>query len=356
MQTVTGIQVQQFRKLDSYVLPLDEHVTLIQGVNGSGKTSLIEGLYLAATGESFRAGKIEEMVAFGQEMGRVQVKLEKGSDEDVALEVAVTRGVVQGKKTQKRLFTVNGVRRRRASLLGNLYAVVFRPEDMRLVEGSPARRRDFLDRTLCMLWPDYGRALKQYGQALIRYNKLLQAVREREQPPTVLQYWEQTIITTGSFIQKLRSECIAHINTVEFVMQLECVYQQSVMSKDRVEEYRARAIAAGHALVGPHKDDFQVLFTPEKSATPEDMAVYGSRGQQRLAVLWLKLAELSYIRSITDQSPLLLLDDIFSELDADNGQIIIDLIRQHQTVVTTAYPETVLPLFDEFSIKSVTLQ
>jgi len=371
MQRVVGLQLENFRSYKQYVLHLDPQVTILSGPNASGKTTLIEALYLGATGESFRATKVEEMVKFEAEFGRVQIKLRKDQEieinaedetqangEDVDLEITVTRGVVQGKATSKRLYGVNGIRRRRAGLIGNFYAVVFRPEDMRLIEGSTARRRDFLDRTLSMLFPTYEQSHKNYGQALVRYNKLLQAVRDGEQPFSVLKYWEQLLIQHGQILQKHRTDFIAAINEVAFVMKLSCLYKASLITSARIDEYRPRALAAGHTLIGPHKDDIAVYFVPSslpRDSEEKDMALFGSRGQQRLAVLWLKLSELAYIKQTKGQSPLLLLDDIFSELDEDNAQIIINLIQQHQSVISSAHPQAIPVFFTSVATTEIIL-
>jgi DNA replication and repair protein RecF len=349
---IRKVLLERFRIHKSLLLEFTKKTTLIVGANASGKTSIVEALYLLSTGSSFRAEKILEMVSFESELGRVKgiVELQdsqpieallEAKNEQLELEVLLTRGLVQGKKTPFRLFSVNGVRRQKRQATGKLKVVAFRPEDMRLVEGSPSRRRQFLDAPLSLLYPDYEQALTTYEQTIVRRNKLLEAVREREQPQSVLQYWNMSMLKNGETVQKFRRDFIAQFSTVQFPYDFTIQYNPSVISQARQDEYLAREIASGHSLIGPHKDDFQVLMPVPKMADLVDVAVYGSRGQQRLAVLWLKTAELAFVREQTQEFPILLLDDILSELDEDSQGLVTDLLGQQQSIVTTIDPAAV---------------
>jgi DNA replication and repair protein RecF len=379
---IRKLLLERFRIHNSFLIEFTHKTTIILGANASGKTSIIEAAYLLSTGNSFRAEKILEMVAFESELGRVKgiVELQdsqtieallEAKNEQVELEVLLTRGVVQGKKTPFRLFSVNGVRRQKRQAVGKFKVVAFRPEDMRLVEGSPSRRREFLNAPLCLLYPEYDQALTTYEQTIVRRNKLLEAVREREQPASVLQYWNMSMLKNGEIIQKYRRDFVGSFSTVQFPFDLSIQYNASVMSVERQEEYIGREIASGHSLIGPHKDDFQVLMpaparrsTKVKSADGEDatvppdkidVAVYGSRGQQRLAVLWLKTCELRFVREQTQEFPVLLLDDILSELDEDSQGLVIDLLGQQQSIVTTIDPAAVERIKEKFSADNLQL-
>jgi DNA replication and repair protein RecF len=328
--------------------------TIFVGENGSGKTSIIEAINLLASGDSFRAARIEEMIRLEAELSRVQglftlsvekdllveknllVKNEKSSD-DLKLETMLTRGMVAGKKSQYRLFTVNDVRRRRKDFVKNLSVVVFRPEDLRLIEGSPRRRRLFLDQGLSMLDWKYQRALQQYEQTLKRRNLLLQKVREGEESKSILSFWNLNLLKHGEFLQRERSNFVDFIREVIFPFELNIEYLPSLINEDRLKKYADKEIAAGHTLIGPHKDDFLVKFSlPEKGIEDLSILAYGSRGQQRLAVLWLKVAELQFLHSRIDYQPLLLLDDIMSELDENSKTMVLSLLENYQVVLTTA--------------------
>ena len=330
--------------------------TIFVGENGSGKTSIIEAINLLASGDSFRAARIEEMIRLEAELSRVQALFEleslddllstnnlqnlenKQNDlENLKLEAMLTRGMVAGKKSQYRLFTVNDVRRRRKDFVKNLSVVVFRPEDLRLIEGSPRRRRLFLDQGLSMLDWKYQRALQQYEQTLKRRNLLLQKVREGEESKSILSFWNLNLLKHGEFLQRERSNFVDFIREVIFPFELNIEYLPSLINEDRLKKYADKEIAAGHTLIGPHKDDFLVKFSlPEKGIEDLSILAYGSRGQQRLAVLWLKVAELQFLHSRIDYQPLLLLDDIMSELDENSKTMVLSLLENYQVVLTTA--------------------
>lgn len=366
---ISGLALQYFRIHQSLTIPFNEQVTLIIGSNASGKTSILEAIALISTGKSFRAQKIAEMVSLDQEISRVKGVVESESvsptlleeatavlnDEIVTkphekqdIEVVLTRGQVNGQRTAYRLFSVNDVRRQQRKVTGILKMVLFRPEDMRLIEGSPSRRRDYFDIPLSLLYEDYEESLKTYDQILKRRNKLLLLVGEGKQPRSVLEYWNQGLIKHGEILQEYRRKFISTAPAVEFPIQLQMEYSPSVISEDRVKQYLEKEIAAGHTLIGPHKDDFSVTYSHQDAEEPLNIALFGSRGQQRLAVLWLKLVELQYVQRESGERPVLLLDDIFSELDPSSQKLILELITVGQTIITTIDPELEKVLFERF--------
>lgn len=338
-----SISLDHIRKHLGMSLDFSKHATIILGDNASGKTTIAEAIQLLSTGESFRADVIDEIITFDAELGRIKAQIADETEEQ-ELELLLTKGVVQGKKTQKRLFSVNGVRRRKKDFVGKLKSVIFKPEDMRLVEGSPSRRRAFIDSPLTLLYPEYVHSLSTYEQTLVRRNRLLQQVREGEQSKTVLHFWNNSLVKHGEVLQKLRVEMLQTFILLEFPVVFSVLYKPSVISPERQDEYLEREIAAGKTLIGPHKDDFEVILhqwrgqdTQEKMGKEEQFSVatYGSRGQQRLAVLWLKLCELQFIEQHHAEKPLLVLDDILSELDQESKLVVTDLLKSYQTILTT---------------------
>ncbi len=347
-----SLHLQHFRSHEDLKIDFSERATLIVGSNASGKTSIIEAIHLLATGQSFRAGKVEEMVGFSAEWARITGNLrsemsEQGEadreQEQTELSVLLTRGMLQGKKTHHKHFSVNGINRQLHKMLGQLQTAVFRPEDMRIIEGSPSRRRRFLDEVIGSFDAEYLRSAKTYEQSLKRYNKLLETVRDNRQPTTILEYWERAMVKHGEYLQRQREQFLLAAIKVPFAIRLEVAYKPSIITQERIDHYQERAVASGHSLVGPHKDDFSVSCDVQdlwrgRLTEYHDVALYGSRGQQRLAVLWLKACQLNYIETQTSQKPLLLLDDIFSELDEENQQVVVKLINNHQAIVTSADP------------------
>lgn len=338
---IKALALQNFRNFTMRSFDFT-HGSLLVGDNGIGKSSVIEALYLLATAESFRAGKVEEMIRLGAELGRVRAKVKwhnqsSAEEEEVVLEVMLTRGVVQGKRAQSRLFSVNDVRRRRKDFLPYFKAVVFRPEDLRLVEGSPSRRRSFLDETLGMVYPVYQSALSRYEQVLKRRNRLLQRITEGREQRSSLPFWDTNLLRAGEILQQQRADFVDFIRQVMFPFDLDIEYLPSLISESRMHEYLEREIIVGHSLIGPHKDDFELKFSQaEKKIDHLSLLAYGSRGQQRLGVLWLKLAQLQFLTARIGYRPVLLLDDIFSELDAHSKDMVLSLIDDYQTVMSTA--------------------
>jgi DNA replication and repair protein RecF len=333
MSLVKKVLFQDFRIFNQQEISLSE-TTLLSGKNGVGKTSVMEGIYLLSHGDSFRASLIDDMIAFEKELSRVGGKI----NGDV-LEITLTRGKIQGKRTLKRHFSLNGAKKRKKDFIGQFFAVSFRPEDMRLIEGSPGRRRTFLDSILSTTDRNYAHSLHTYEQALKRINKLFELVREGVQPRSVLQYWEMMLAKHGVYLQEKRHDFFNFLRTVSFPFDFNIKYLISEINEEEIESHRDRAIAAGFLLKGPHKDDFQVLFAGKK-LKDRDVSAFGSRGQQRLGVLWLKLGELQFVEDVQKQKPIFLLDDIFSELDEEAQNMVLELVNKYQTVITTAHEET----------------
>lgn len=322
-----NLQLAGFRSYLHAEFTFSNLTTVLVGPNAIGKTNVLEAIYLLATGQSFRADKIEEMVHWEGEVGHVTAKVD-GED----LRVTVTRGMVQGKKVSKRRYFVNGVARRSKDFAGILKAVLFRPEDVGLVTGSPSSRRQFLDETLVQLDAEYRRSLLNYEQALRRRNRLLDAIAEGKAQPSNLVFWDQLLIKHGDVLRQGREAFISFLNAqpaLDSGHSLEIDYDASIISEARLAHYSNAEIASGHTLVGPHRDDFAIR---EKG---KDLAKYGSRGEQRMGVLWLKLGQLSYLKQVANETPLLLLDDVFSELDVEHEGIILALLGKQQTIITT---------------------
>lgn len=327
------LELVDFRNYTSRSFDFSTGVNVVWGKNASGKTNLLEAVYLLGTGNSFKAKIIDEMVRFGQELGRVRGKL---SDEDNRdLEVMVTKGIVVGVKTLKRKYLIDGTSKRKRDYVGYLPVVVFRPEDMDMLTGGPDLRRTFMDEVLCQVNESFSRSLSVYVQALRRRNRLLDAIREGVVNRYSLTFWDGLLIKHGNVISAERENLIDHINSLwkrsELFNDLKLVHEKSAISETRLLQYKDEELAAGYTLVGPHKDDFRVLTGDER-----DLGIYGSRGEQRMAVLALKLGEIYFCEEKLNDKPLLLLDDIFSELDDVHKKEVLRVMRGRQVIVTTA--------------------
>jgi len=319
-------------------------LTVLIGPNASGKTNVLEAIYLLSTGVSYKAGVTEEMIRFGSELSHVTGIVEH-QGELVSLGVGLTKGLLLGKRTQKRRYLVDGAPRTKARFLGRMPAVFFRPEDLRLIEGSPGRRRSLLDEVLTQASGSYARALFAYEGAIRRRNKILDAIREGSARREQLSFWDQTAIKNGNILTDERRELLEYLSEIEVSFgRFKLQYEASTISEARLKEYEQQEVAAGYTLVGPHKDDFLVLMAEEKKnkdtgTSWRDLMKYGSRGEQRLAVLFVKLGVLQYLEEKLGVKPILLLDDIFSELDEEHRQEVLRMTEGRQTIITTAEKE-----------------
>ena len=326
-----SVSLQNFRNYKKSAFEFEEKSVVIIGPNTVGKSNLIESIYLLSTGKSFRAEKDSQMVNFGHEMGRVRARSNNND-----LEVVVTIGEVAGVRAQFKRYFVNGVAKRRADFVGNLPAVLFSPQDLEIVVGSPGLRREFLDNVLEQTDRDYRLALLGFTKAIKQRNALLELAKDSgRRNEKEFEYWDSLVIRNGSVLTRKREEFIGWLNSSKkSILDMKAVYDKSVISRERLDQYRDAETASGNTLVGPHRDDFDILFDSDLS-----LRSFGSRGQQRLGVLQLKLLELAYIKDKLGVEPLLLLDDFFSELDEGHINLILGIIDNQQTIITTTHEE-----------------
>jgi DNA replication and repair protein RecF len=343
--------------------------TVIVGANASGKTNILEAIFMLATGKSFKARVEEEMVQMDADIGRVKADISTeylaGSSQQntsykilpTNLEVVLTRGYVDfgtsmPTRTPRKKLLVNGVSKRLVDFAGLLPVVLFGPWDMDLVTDSPSTRRKFLDTVLSQSDREYRRCLIAYEKGVRQRNKLLIRIREEGISRSQLVFWNQLLLRNGEYITRKREEFIGFVNTSSQLLttsskggsasggNYQLLYDRSAITEARLEQYKVQEVAAGTTLVGPHRDDFSFEIKNAK-VERRNLETYGSRGEQRMGILWLKLAELTYIKKSVGTDPVLLLDDIFSELDHDHRDVVMAVIDKQQTILTTADPHYV---------------
>ncbi|MGB9706724.1 MAG: DNA replication/repair protein RecF [Microgenomates group bacterium] len=335
-----SLTLQNFRNYSQKEFSFSPGITLVVGPNACGKTNFLEAIYLLASGKSFRAEIEAEMIEYGKQMSNVKCQM---SNENV-LEIILTRGEINGKKVAKKIYKINGVNKRMMDFVGNLRCVYFGPEDLEIVVGSPLQRRDYLDSVLEQVDREYRRASLSYKKGLRQRNKLLEQIRDEGKPRTTLYFWDKLLVGNGEVITKKREEFIEFVNSQpDYFEKLHLVYHKSIISPQRLQQYAEEEVAAGMTLVGPHRDEVKFQILNSKSQIKRDLSVFGSRGEQRTAVFCLKLAELEFITSKTGQRPILLLDDIFSELDYERRERLLEVIPRQQTIITTTDIHLVAP-------------
>ncbi len=325
MPGLVKISLQNFRSYSKAEFDFGP-VTVVVGENGSGKSNLMEAIYLLATGKSFRADRDEEMIKYNNQYSIVNAQCG-----DTELKVIIT---------DRKKFEVNGVPRRQLDFVGYFKAVLFSPQDMELVTGSPSGRRRYLDFVISQVDREYRRCLISYEKGLRQRNKLLDMLREGLADRNQLFFWDRLLIKNGDYITQAREAYLADLANGTYQAE----YDKSIISESRLKQYEQEEVAAATTLVGPHRDDFTVNFNSR------DVSKFGSRGEQRMAVLWLKRGELNYLNSET--RPALLLDDIFSELDHHHREEVAKLVEQQvasggQVIMTAADPH-LLPVGEEW--------
>lgn len=365
--SIASITLSNFRNHRSKSFEFSSNTTLIIGPNGSGKTNILEAVHLLSTGESWRAGDAGEMVGFGGEVGHVNgeavqelgVRSKELGGGKINLHIVLTRGNVGGKRVAKIGFKVDEMPRRKTDFSGVFKIVLFEPESLQIIIGDPQERRKFLDEILKQTDKDYANSLSVYSKALRVRNKLLDAIRDGRSKRDGLEYWERAMVKHGELLQNKRRELVEWINFKTDKLQIE--YQLNSISADRLEKYREREIEAGFTFVGPQRDELAIQnrltgqkvdrlknFQPASLPAFQPLSAFGSRGEQRMAVLRLKLLEAKWIEEKSEVSPVILLDDIFSELDEEHEKMVGELVEGRQAIITATeihkeyYPEAEL--------------
>ncbi len=368
---LTHLSLHNFRNYSRLDLDLPPGVTVLVGDNAHGKTNLLEAIYYLATTRSPHAGAERELVnwlateteplPYARLVGRV-VRERR----ELSIEITLTQQASNAhhdasseKARYRKQLRLNGVAKRAMDLLGELNVVLFLPDDIALVSGSPSRRRRYLDVTLCQIDQAYCRALSRYNQVVTQRNALLRDLRERggSPPPgsasAQLQFWDERLVGHGALLVARRWRVInsledlarqVHQELTAGTEQLGLRYVPSVELDDAADgeavkaafqaqlaSIRNREIAAGMTLAGPHRDEVRFLINDV------DAGIYGSRGQQRTVALSLKLAEVDLMRRETGEYPVLLLDDVLSELDAQRRRFLLHRLDDgpDQAVLTT---------------------
>ncbi|MFC2015319.1 DNA replication/repair protein RecF [Chloroflexota bacterium] len=355
---LTHLSLHNFRNYVRLDLDLQAGVTVLLGDNAQGKTNLLEAIYYLATSRSPHAGADRELVnwlSVEQEplpYARLVGKVARDKSA-TTIEITLTQQVNNNGRYRKQI-RLNGVSKRAMDLLGRLNVVLFLPEDIAVVSGSPSGRRRYLDAMLCQIDPAYCRALARYNQTVTQRNALLRDLRERGGDATQLVFWDQRLVQHGAYLVARRQEALEALGKLAQVMHGELTngieglrlrYLPSVelgaqvdaetvgdAFQEQLSTLRQREVAAGMTLIGPHRDEFRFAINDV------DAGVYGSRGQQRTVALALKLAEVDLMHSETSENPVLLLDDVLSELDSQRRHYLLERLDDgpKQAVITTA--------------------
>lgn len=334
---LTSLELQNFRSYTKHLFTFSSEATLIIGENATGKTNILEAIMMLATGKSFRASHDRDVVRFDQDIAKITGTILNGK-ESSTVSVYVTQGMLQGQKAQGKKLLVNGIARRASDMVGNLKVVLFWPQDLDLVTDSPSMRRRYLDTVLSQTDGEYRRCLVSYEKGLRQRNMLLDRIQKKQATRNQLLFWDQLLIKAGGYITQKREAYLTFTRKdLDIAIKtFRVAYDPSRITEARLLQYASEEVAAKLTLVGPHRDDFHILMETPKKNTMVNVREFGSRGEQRSAVLWLKCVEASYIEHVYGARPVVLLDDIFSEFDRKHRAVVLSLMAKQQTILTTA--------------------
>jgi len=333
MTSIKNLHVQHLRSHDAYMIDFSPEVTIITGANGSGKTSLLEAIYVSLQGTSFK-GSDGDLLKKQAPWWRIDISFDDEPNRVVKFDPE--------KVTGRKQFIIDNKTTARIPAKLKYPVVLFEPEDLRLLHGSPTRRRQFIDRFISQLNPLYGPALRKYERSLRQRNNLLKNVLVSNDE---LFPWNISLAEHGSFIIEQRIAFIEQINR-----NLGTLYQEIAGTHDAVSIHYSHTFVGdikqkllnelhshlerdrylGNTSVGPHRHDviFQINDSPALSVA--------SRGEARTIVLALKFLEVDIIEQLIDKQPIILLDDVFSELDANRQQLLTTQLKGHQIIITSA--------------------
>ena len=329
---IKKIKINNFRNYDKEEINLEKNINIFYGQNAQGKTNIIEAIFLCSLGKSFRAKKDNEMIKLNKENAIVEIEYEK-SDRDGKIKIEIGN---------KKNIYLNGIKIKKLSeLLGNLNVVIFTPDDINILKGGPQNRRRFLDIMISQLRPNYMHILNLYLKTIEQRNKYLRQIKEEHKDENLLEIWDEKLAEYAIKIYEYRKEFIEkiikkiniiHKNITNGEEQIELEYITECDNKEKylqlLKERRKLDIIKGFTTKGIHRDDF-VIYINKK-----EIKIFGSQGQNRTAMLSLKLAELQVIYDEIGEYPILLLDDFMSELDRTRRKNFLENIEGTQVIIT----------------------
>lgn len=330
---IKSLELQDYRNYNSLNITFDKGTNILYGDNAQGKTNILEAIYLAATTKSHKGSKDKDIVNFNKDEAHIRTYLEKEGIEtrvDMHLRKSKSKGIaIDGQKIKKA-----------ADLLGLCNVVFFSPEDLSIIKEGPAERRRFVDMELCQLDNFYLYNLNNYNKIVNQRNSLLKDLYFQPELKETLNIWDSQLVSYGSKIIERRRIFADQLNEIIYDIhkklsggkeEIKIVYEPNVELEEFEQKLRYsqdKDIKAKMTTVGPHRDDF-CFYVGDI-----DIRKFGSQGQQRTAALSLKLSEIELVKRITKDTPILLLDDVLSELDNNRQNYLLNSIGDIQTIIT----------------------
>lgn len=331
---VKSLELKDFRNYEQLKIEFSKGTNILYGDNAQGKTNILESIYMCGTTKSHKGSKDRELIRIGQDESHIRVMIEK--------DTIVHRIDMHLKKTKPKGVAINGIPIRKSSeLFGLIHMVFFSPEDLGIIKNGPNYRRRFIDLELCQLDKVYLYNLTCYNKIITQRNNLLkQLSNKRQDLYDTLSIWDEQLINYGREIIHRRQLFISQLNEIIVEIHnkltnhkesLTLEYEPNVTEeefKDKLIKNLERDIVLRTTSIGPHRDDMNFIIADK------DLRKFGSQGQQRTTALSLKLAEIALVKQVTKDHPILLLDDVLSELDRNRQTQLLDSISDIQTIVT----------------------
>lgn len=328
-----SLELANFRNYEELNISFDKGTNILYGDNAQGKTNILEAIYVSATTKSHKGSKDKEIINFDKEEAHIRTYLEKENVEtrvDMHLRKNKSKGIaIDGQKIKKA-----------ADLMGLLNVVFFSPEDLSIIKDGPAERRRFADMELCQLDSFYLYNLNHYNKIIGQRNKLLKDMYFQPELKETLNIWDSQLVSFGSKIIERREQFVKQLGDIIFDIhkklsggkeELVIAYEPDVSIEDfekQMKYNQNKDIRLKQTTTGPHRDDFSFVVNGV------DIRKYGSQGQQRTAALSLKLSEIELVKKISKDTPVLLLDDVLSELDSNRQNYLLNSIGNIQTIIS----------------------
>jgi len=330
---VKSLELNNYRNYENIQIDFDKGVNILYGDNAQGKTNALESIYLCSTTKSHRGSKDKEIVKFGQNEGHIRCLFDKNEVDyqiDIHLRTEKSKGIA-----------INGIKLKKAAeLMGVINVILFSPEDLSIIKNGPSDRRRFVDSELCQLDKVYLYNLTSYNKIVNQRNSLLRDIVYHPELTDTLDVWDSQLISLGTKIIDRRTLFINQLNEIiydihknltgdkeklliKYDPNVEIMEYQQKLLRNREKDIKYKLTS-----VGPHRDDF-IFYINDM-----DSKKYGSQGQQRTAALSLKLSEIELVKNLTGNTPILLLDDVLSELDSNRQRYLLDFIGEIQTIIT----------------------
>ncbi len=339
-----NIELTNFRSHQKLKIEFQGNVIVIFGPNGRGKTNILEAIYFLATGKSLRSQYDSDSISHDEKFLKLKSDVSFNDGDKTNLELIVDRTNSTGNRSIKK-FKINQVPKQGSKFTGILKSVIFLPSDLELLLSSPSIRRKYLDSIFYQISSEYKTAILNYTKALKQRNKLLELMFEesnlnKNHFENQLEFWTSKIISDGKIIQNHRQDFFnfLHENLYSLNEKLDLLdfkivfnYIPNPATEENFINSKEKEYFTRTTQFGPHKDDFEIMLNEK------NIQYFASRGQQRVSLIILKIIELEYIFQKTNERPILLLDDIFSELDDKHKNSILKIIKEQQTFISSVY-------------------